>query len=104
MSRSHPIITSSTCDDSDEKNRKRRDGPINHITFLSPGEPQQLLDKLSKLCETFGMERGEEPEREKLMDVISKNITDDWVDLGVGQLTQGEQKVRRSATSPSSSP
>ncbi|PRP88463.1 hypothetical protein PROFUN_03180 [Planoprotostelium fungivorum] len=73
--------------------KKRRDGPINHITFLSPGEPQQLLDKLSKLCETFGMERGEEPEREKLMDVISKNITDDWVDLGVGQLTQGEQKV-----------
>eukprot|EP01117_Protostelium_nocturnum_P003191 TRINITY_DN14124_c0_g1_i1.p1 TRINITY_DN14124_c0_g1~~TRINITY_DN14124_c0_g1_i1.p1 ORF type:complete len:306 (+),score=115.79 TRINITY_DN14124_c0_g1_i1:57-974(+) len=91
------------------KNKVKRDGPISHITVISPNEELiQALEGLKSRIDTFFTLMENQEERKKveekkreseeewieiLMDLTSQFVKDDWKDLGVGCVHQSKNKA-----------
>ena len=75
--------------------RIKRDGPINHITLLSRDEIDHLIkiknEWISKFDGILDKEQAEKwTPREQLVRIVAEVVTDDWEDLGLGQVIQGK--------------
>jgi hypothetical protein len=71
-----------------------RDGPIHHITLMHRQEVSQVLKTIPNILTDLTSSDSTRSVTDILMDTIVEKVEDDWVDLGLGEQTQGKNKVK----------
>lgn len=77
--------------------RKKRDGPIHHITLLSREEVDNLIQTIESFKEKFKQKchqiQNSQSPKELILNVISQVVEDDWKDLGIGKVEEKDDVV-----------